>query len=446
MNKKRRQTLFSILILVFAVSIINANSRVSFSRPGSMMRIPSLAYNMANPYIFKITTSSEIVNFEKENRKNGSLSIEMQNQSGLTYGLSFSKLIDATDSNEIGFHFQKLIFNHANVSISAGIQDIIYKNDNDKTLKINDMSFFAVLTSKKQINDYALAINFGVGTGKVKYDPHINYDSDIETAGMFVGFLLNTPYLFNNGGMDLLFEFDGHGVNLGANIPFTKDYSMSFGITHFENFGEFGTESLTGQEYKVLQPDAPAFSIGISMHVPNIELKQKNKTHPPHNIYQMESSNLAIEENLINIIDELRDSLKIVTTQLNNISNENTYLSQKVSVLMDSSRVYYLEKQIDQSNLNKISRHLTRCLRHFYSKEYREALSEVDKAIEINPNLAIAYARRGSIYYKLGEFQRATMNWNIALKLDPEFVEIQEILVASKENRLQSADLNEENN
>jgi len=93
-----------------------------------------------------------------------------------------------------------------------------------------------------------------------------------------------------------------------------------------------------------------------------------------------------------------------------------------------------------------VSRHLTRCLRYFYSKEYREALSEVDKAIEINPNLAIAYARRGSIYYKLGEFQRATMNWNIALKLDPEFVEIQEILVASKENRLQSADLNEENN
>ena len=113
---------------------------------------------------------------------------------------------------------------------------------------------------------------------------------------------------------------------------------------------------------------------------------------------------------------------------------------------MDSSRIYYLEKQIDQSNLNKVSRHLTRCLRHFYAKEYREALAEVDKAIDINPNIAIAYARRGSIYYKLGEHQRATMNWNIALKLDPEFVEIQEILVASKENRLQSAELNEENN
>ena len=446
MIKKQRLKLFTTLFITIIMSTINANSRVSFSRPGSMMRTPSLAYNLSAPYLFKVSTSSEIVNFEKENRKNGSISLEMQNKSGFTFGISASKLIDTINSNEIGFHFQKLIFNYANVSISTGIHDVIYKNDNEQSLKIDDMSFFTVLTSKKQINDYTLAINFGVGTGKVKYDPHITYDADIETAGVFVGFLLNTPYLFNNGGMDLLFEYDGYGVNLGVNIPITRDYSMSFGVTHFENFGEFGTESLTGLDYKLLQPDAPAFSIGVSMRVPNIALDHKRTTPKPYNIYQTVNSNLSIEENLINIIDELRDSLKIVTTQLNNISNENIYLSQKVSVLMDSSRVYYLEKQIDQSNWNKVSRHLTRCLRYFYSKEYREALSEVDKAIEINPNLAIAYARRGSIYYKLGEFQRATMNWNIALKLDPEFVEIQEILVASKENRLQSADLNEENN
>ena len=64
------------------------------------------------------------------------------------------------------------------------------------------------------------------------------------------------------------------------------------------------------------------------------------------------------------------------------------------------------------------------------------ALTEIDKVIEINPNIALAYARRGSIYYRLADFQRATMNWNIALKLDPEFKEIQDLLRASKENRL----------
>jgi Tfp pilus assembly protein PilF len=105
---------------------------------------------------------------------------------------------------------------------------------------------------------------------------------------------------------------------------------------------------------------------------------------------------------------------------------------------MDSTRVFYLKEQANQSINNRVARYLTRCLRHFYQEEYRDALIEIDKAINLNPNIALAYARRGSIYYKLGDLQRATMNWNIALKLDPEFEEIQELLLASKEDRLQT--------
>ena len=33
------------------------------------------------------------------------------------------------------------------------------------------------------------------------------------------------------------------------------------------------------------------------------------------------------------------------------------------------------------------------------------------------------------------------MNWNIALKLDPEFTEIQDLLRASKDNRLSSSEM-----
>jgi tetratricopeptide (TPR) repeat protein len=91
---------------------------------------------------------------------------------------------------------------------------------------------------------------------------------------------------------------------------------------------------------------------------------------------------------------------------------------------------------VSQSNQNKAMRHLSRSLRFFYDEEYRNALSEVNFAIELNPNLAIAYGRRGSIYYKLGDNRRATLNWNVALQLDPEFTEIYDMLQASDENRL----------
>ena len=69
------------------------------------------------------------------------------------------------------------------------------------------------------------------------------------------------------------------------------------------------------------------------------------------------------------------------------------------------------------------------------------ALSEVNIAIELNPNLAIAYGRRGSIYYKLGDTRRATLNWNVALQIDPEFTEIYEMLLAAEENRLMPVEI-----
>ena len=83
-------------------------------------------------------------------------------------------------------------------------------------------------------------------------------------------------------------------------------------------------------------------------------------------------------------------------------------------------------------------RHLSKSLRLYYQGYFKEALQEVDKAIELQPNIAVAYARKGSIYYKLNQLDRATLNWNIALKLDPEYSEVREMLNALKENKLKT--------
>ena len=72
--------------------------------------------------------------------------------------------------------------------------------------------------------------------------------------------------------------------------------------------------------------------------------------------------------------------------------------------------------------------YLTKSLKHFYEGDYISALQEAEIAIELNPNMAVAYARRGSIYYQLGDIKRARINWNMALKLDPTYDEVREIL------------------
>jgi Tfp pilus assembly protein PilF len=88
--------------------------------------------------------------------------------------------------------------------------------------------------------------------------------------------------------------------------------------------------------------------------------------------------------------------------------------------------------------MNEAMRHLSKSLRYFYAGDYRVALQEVESALDLNPNMALAYARRGSIYYKLGDTQRATINWNLALRMDPEYDDVRNILKALHENRLKS--------
>ena len=116
-------------------------------------------------------------------------------------------------------------------------------------------------------------------------------------------------------------------------------------------------------------------------------------------------------------------------------------LLHKEAVLIDSMKKNLLQNEVSQFTQNEAMRHLSRSLRFFYDGYYRDALSEVNTAIESNPNLAIAYGRKGSIYYKLGDIRRATLNWNAALQLDPEFSEIYDMLKASDENMLNPVEI-----
>ena len=440
---KYKKILILTLLSIGILNVAYANSRVSFSRPGNMMRIPNYAFNHENPYFFSVGISSEIVNVSSEHISNygkssNSVYIKMQTNTGFTFGLTAGNIIDPRNVGEIGFHFQKSIFKHGDVSLSAGVQDILYRKDGSDVMRIDDISFFGVLTSRKSFDNYALSINVGAGTGKAKYDPHINTSGNIEFSdgsGLFIGFNLNTPYLSRNGGMELIVEYDGSGINMGTIIPFTNDYSMSIGMTHINNLGGFSSETKLGDDYQELQPDAPAVSIGLTMNIPNApERSLLDISEFPEDITNRELQ-------LLTEITMLEDSIKLMNSEISTLSDNNLLLQHKVVVFMDSTRVFHLKEQANQSLTNRVARHLTRCLRYFYEEEYRDALIEIDKAIDLNPNIALAYARRGSIYYKLGDFQRATMNWNIALKLDPEFKEIQELLLAFKEERLNSTQL-----
>lgn len=49
---------------------------------------------------------------------------------------------------------------------------------------------------------------------------------------------------------------------------------------------------------------------------------------------------------------------------------------------------------------------------------WEEAIAEYNKAIELDPNLAIAYNNRGAAYFETGQYDLAIADFNKAIELD----------------------------
>ena len=452
-----------IIFFVFTLSTIFASARVAYTRPGLMMRIPTSSIQKA-PYIFRTGFGVELHNFDPINTAKG-VYFDMEFGKGFSAGFSAVQGGDTTSLDlisesqyspqvEFGFHFQQRVFVYNDISLSAGLQDIVFQNnqDDEQVLSLNTdlLSFFLVLASEKDLGDYKMSTFMGFGTGGLGPMDSVKVISDstqTANAGVFVGFLLKTPYFGRNGGMDIVGEFDGTGVNVGLRIPLTSDYRLNLGFTHIERLPSWKTRYWTGH---------PAFTIGFDMAVPRIGGSSRSSASGPSN-QPLSTANLAFSndgtvpaymDSTIAMADftvmSLRDSMLMMNNEMRNLMVQLSALEQESQFLVDSLKQLKLGKNVQEKNMNESMRHLSRSLRFFYAGDFREALKEVDLSLELKPDLALAYARRGSIYYKLGDVQRATINWNLALRLDPEYDDVRNILKALHENRLKDANLFEE--
>ena len=426
------------LTFILLVGVIDANSRVAFSRPGNMMRVPNVDINMYKN-LLAVNVSSEYLS---SSQSSSAFSVNTMGKSGYLYGLSFVKPVNPANSGELGFHLQKNMFKYGDVNVDVGIQDVIIRQGSDSAdddgLDTKGVSLFAVLSSAKKNDDYAIATHLGFGSGKINEDSHLYDSNQKQNIGIFLGFNFTTPFMKKNGGINFLTEFDGKGLNIGVSIPILKSTHINLGITHFENFGDFATEDRT--DWSALKGDAPSITFGMGINLPRIfdaDEVEKLSEQLGDGIYgETDSSILYYDPICTDVVETLRDSIKVSKNMIANLNDYNNMLQHNEAVLTDSTRKNFLRVQVSQSNQNKAMRHLSRSLRFFYDEQFRNALSEVNFAIELNPHLAIAYGRRGSIYYKLGDNRRATLNWNVALQLDPEFTEIYDMLQAADENRL----------
>ena len=66
------------------------------------------------------------------------------------------------------------------------------------------------------------------------------------------------------------------------------------------------------------------------------------------------------------------------------------------------------------------------------NKEYIKALTDINKAIELNPDFAKAHARRGNIRYHLEEFSEAMNDYNRAKELNPAYPDIDNLIASAQ--------------
>lgn len=430
-------------------------TRVAYTRPGSMMKIPFTTPERS-PILFTTGFGVEIHNLTDLNTAKG---ISFSTELGKNFSLGFSSTLSGDTTAlenlgisrvqipvEFGFHLQQRIYAYNDISISVGLQDIVFQDKDNQGLNLNpdELSLFVVVGSVKPLGNYTMSTFIGFGSGGFAKADSIAAPDSAKTgvgAGVFAGFIMNTPYFAKWGGMDFVGEFDGTGINVGLRIPLTSDYRLSLGFTHIEKLPEWNSRYWVGH---------PAVTFGLEMSVPKAPAGGGLSTGPSPGVggpMRLPGTNerVAYFDSTLKMADyavhTLRDSMNMMNNEMRNLIIRLSATEQRAKALEDSLVSMVLESNVSESNMNEAMRKLSRSLRYFYAGDYRRALQEVEASLELNPNLALAYARRGSIYYKLGDIQRATIDWNLALRLDPEYEDVRNILKALHENRLKSTSL-----
>lgn len=446
-----KRIFYFILLIALTALGLQAQTALNFSRPGPMMHIPTSSL-YSEPYLLRLGVAAQSTRgaFETEFWNKGAF---LETDITRDFRLGMSAIQSGADNNqaEIALHIQNRLLTYGETAVGIGVNDISFTTGSSDSTnleeRVRNLSYYVLLARENNFTDYSLKTYLGVGSGRYgsnfgKYDTTITPGDTIKVAkdnsiGFFLGLLLNTNILADRGGLDFLLEFDGTGINTGVKIPFTQEYKITIGISNVQNLPYIGED----------RDNPPGIGFGIDYYLPRVKSSSKKQRGgirvegvvtedgvPTRTVIDS-SWHKAQEQQLL----LLRDSLRMTSSEIEHLNRMVDQLEQRNKVLEDSVASLQLARHVSDAQINQALKHLSRSLRLFYNEEYEDALIEINQALEYNPNLALAYARRGSIYYKLNQIDRATINWNIALQIDPGYDEVRNILRALNENRLRSA-------
>ncbi|MFM2026052.1 MAG: hypothetical protein RLZZ339_767, partial [Cyanobacteriota bacterium] len=161
------------------------------------------------------------------------------------------------------------------------------------------------------------------------------------------------------------------------------------------------------------------------------------KAQPAIEALQQAINTLPKREDLKNFHSSILQQQSVVYRYLENYEQALTVINQAISLVPNNSNHYnekwlvlYELKRYDEGlaainqAINLAPRagwYVNRGSLYYNQKKYELASDDYNKAIELNPNLAMAYNNRGGIYYNQQKYELALADWNKAIELDSNF-------------------------
>ncbi|MCA2721779.1 MAG: tetratricopeptide repeat protein [Microcystis sp. M176S2] len=153
-------------------------------------------------------------------------------------------------------------------------------------------------------------------------------------------------------------------------------------------------------------------------------LQQAINTLPKReDLKEFHSSILQQQSAVYRYLENYEQALTVINQAISLVPNNPNYYNEKWAVLSELKRYDEGLAAINQA-INLAPRaawYYNRGNLYYYQQKYDLALSDYDKAIELNPNYAYAYYNRGNLYKNLQKYELALADYDKAIELNPNY-------------------------
>ena len=107
-------------------------------------------------------------------------------------------------------------------------------------------------------------------------------------------------------------------------------------------------------------------------------------------------------------------------------------VERETGTLQNEITSYHSKGQLTESSALSAFDYINLSAEYFYANEYYEAMIACKMALDIEPNMYVALAQLGSVYYMMEYYEDAISMYEKALEINPEATDIQVVLTDLK--------------